>query len=74
MRYILKNARLLPFLCGAGAPAYADIIIDHGVIDRILPAGEAETTGGEAVDCGGRTLLPGLIDAHMHFIMGAAGA
>ena len=70
MRYILKNARLLPFLCGAGAPAYADIIIDHGVIDRILPAGEAETTGGEAVDCGGRTLLPGLIDAHMHFIMG----
>ena len=29
MRYILKNARLLPFLCGAGAPAYADIIIDE---------------------------------------------
>lgn len=47
---------------------------DHGVLvegDRITevaPAGEFDGFAGQVVDTGGGTLLPGLIDCHVHLV------
>ncbi|MBB4631188.1 amidohydrolase [Sphingosinicella soli] len=43
------------------------IVGDDGRVERLLKPGE--TADGNVVDAGGRTLLPGLIDAHGH-VMG----
>ena len=43
------------------------IVDDRGRVKATLPAG-AKVPRGKAVDVGGRTLLPGLIDAHGHVI------
>src|SRR3546814_12304499 len=39
------------------------VIGDDGRIERVLTPGET-AEGGDIVDAGGKTLLPGLIDAH----------
>jgi imidazolonepropionase-like amidohydrolase len=49
---------------GSGsAPAEADVVVEG---DRILDVGRG-LDGDEAVELGGRTLLPGLFDCHVHF-------
>ncbi|HEX3815048.1 MAG TPA: amidohydrolase family protein [Mycobacteriales bacterium] len=53
---------------GTGTPPFrADVVIDGGRIRDVgyFPAGEA-VEAAESVDCSGRYLLPGLIDAHSH--------
>ena len=44
-----------------------DVIVDAGLIASVseAPAAEAQA-GDEIVDCKGRVLMPGLIDAHVH--------
>lgn len=66
---ILKNCRLLPQLSPFSTVTAADVELKEGTIKRIsmLPIG-----GEEIVDCGGKTLLPGLIDLHTH-ISGLCG-
>lgn len=46
----------------------ADIAIADGVIAAIAPAGHLRDTmpGAEAVDCGGRLVVPGLVETHIH--------
>ncbi|WP_338446993.1 amidohydrolase family protein [Pelagerythrobacter marensis] len=39
-------------------------------VDALIPAGE-NVADVEVVDCGGRVLMPGLIDAHWHALMAA---
>jgi imidazolonepropionase-like amidohydrolase len=59
---ILRNARVID---GTGAPPRdADVAVKDG---RILAVGEG-LRGDATLDCGGMTLLPGLIDAHAHLI------
>ena len=43
-----------------------DVETDGAVIRSVEPAGTARPAGGEVVDGAGATLLPGLIDAHVH--------
>jgi predicted amidohydrolase YtcJ len=53
----------------------AGMAIRDGRIDAVFAEPPAPTLAREArdvVDCGGRTVLPGLIDAHMHFLAAAA--
>jgi imidazolonepropionase-like amidohydrolase len=61
----LTNARLVD---GMGAPPReaAAVLIDAGLIARVGSASDAVPEGATVVDLGGRTLLPGLIDAHVH--------
>ena len=48
---------------GTGAPlADADVLVEDG---RILEVGSG-LDGDEGIDCGGKTLLPGLFDTHIH--------
>lgn len=57
---LLADARLLH---GAGL---VDLLVRDGVVARISPAGSLPDGGADRVDLGGRTVVPGLWDAHTH--------
>ncbi|MFK0160385.1 amidohydrolase family protein [Streptomyces sp. NPDC090493] len=47
-----------------------DVTVSDGVINSVAPTGpQAPGADVHVVDCAGRTLLPGLIDAHVHMMM-----
>jgi imidazolonepropionase-like amidohydrolase len=66
MRRLLDNARLVD---GTGAPPVdgASIVIER---DTIVHAGRLaaadKPTDAEVIDLGGRTVIPGLVEAHIH--------
>jgi imidazolonepropionase-like amidohydrolase len=45
------------------------VIVEGNKIKVVGPAGEPAPEGAEIIDGGGRTLMPGLIDAHWHSMM-----
>jgi imidazolonepropionase-like amidohydrolase len=44
------------------------LLVDGNRIKQIAGAGPTPPDGARVIDCGGRTLMPGLIDAHWHAI------
>jgi imidazolonepropionase-like amidohydrolase len=64
-RLWLGNARLVDGT-GAEARERVAVLVEGGRIVRLADADEAQPEGVRAVDVGGRTLMPGLIDAHAH--------
>ncbi len=64
--YLLKNATVLDVTTGELQPNQA-VLVKDGKIDRI---GSGLETAPEAtvLDIGGKTLMPGLIDAHVHVL------
>jgi imidazolonepropionase-like amidohydrolase len=73
----LTNARLFD---GTGAPVRpgAAVLVEDGLVSRIGSGSDIDPGGADLVDLAGRTLMPGLIDAHAHVLAGmplpAAGA
>jgi imidazolonepropionase-like amidohydrolase len=61
----IAGARLFD---GTGAPVREDaaVLVEEGRIARIDDSSSPAPTGAVVVEAGGRTLLPGLIDAHSH--------
>ncbi|XUO86180.1 amidohydrolase family protein [Halomonas sp. KM072] len=57
---------------GSGSALQRDaaVRVEEGRIRAILPA-DAAAEGAEVIDCGGRTLMPGLIDVHWHTTLAA---
>jgi imidazolonepropionase-like amidohydrolase len=49
------------------------VVVEGNKIKSIEPAAEPVAEGMQVIDCGGRTLMPGLIDAHWHSMMAAIG-
>ena len=47
------------------------VLVDGGRIKRVAPAGEFAGFAGQKIDTAGATLLPGLIDCHVHLTLGA---
>jgi imidazolonepropionase-like amidohydrolase len=47
------------------------IVIEGNAIRAVEPAEGPVADGAPAIDCGGRVLMPGLIDAHWHAMMAA---
>src|SRR4051794_34386003 len=63
---ILENARLLD-CTGRDPRAGMTVCVDADRIVRIGASGSRAIVAGDTViDCRGRTLMPGLIDAHVH--------
>ena len=44
------------------------VLIDNGRIARVAPTGDFEGYAGDVVDCTGCTVMPGLIDCHVHLL------
>ncbi len=44
------------------------VLVDGEKISKIAPCGEFEAFNGERIDTAGGTLLPGLIDCHVHLV------
>jgi imidazolonepropionase-like amidohydrolase len=68
MRVHLKNLRLID---GTGAPPRdrSALVIEGDTIVHVGPldsAGEPKGSDAQTVDLGGRTVIPGLIEAHIH--------
>jgi len=60
---ILTNGK---FVDGRGQSAFSSLTIRNGRILRVGPAGPA-APDARTVDLGGRTVVPGLFDAHVHY-------
>lgn len=43
------------------------IRVEHGVIRQLAPAAEVSAAGARVIDAAGKAVLPGWINAHMHF-------
>ena len=68
MGYLLRNLSLLEPNVGTLQPGM-QIRIDGGKIEEV---GETLSPGSaEVVDCGGRVVMPGLIDSHVHVMLTA---
>lgn len=48
-----------------------DIVMTKGRIDEMVPGGTADTAGRERIDLGGRWVMPGMVDHHVHFTLWA---
>ena len=62
---VITNARLLDCV-GEEPRENAAIVIEDGLIKEILTAGESIPADAMVIDVGQKTVLPGLIDAHIH--------
>ncbi|HLU32112.1 MAG TPA: hypothetical protein VK088_10145, partial [Acidimicrobiia bacterium] len=65
-RLILRAARVVD---GTSPEALTgvEVVVADGKITGIVPTGTTQAAPEEIVDLGDRTLMPGLIDLHVHF-------
>lgn len=49
------------------------VLEEGGKVRKVAPAGEFTGFAGETVDTAGGTLIPGMIDCHVHSLSGAEG-
>ncbi|HEY8899764.1 MAG TPA: allantoinase AllB [Chthoniobacterales bacterium] len=61
MDLVIRNGSVLT----DGAFAAVDVGVENGVICEIAPS--ISSGGREEIDAGGRLVLPGVVDAHVHF-------
>ncbi|MEC5180434.1 putative amidohydrolase YtcJ [Arthrobacter sp. CG_A4] len=57
-----------------GGSALRDVHVVDGVISRISPAGESRVPGSRVLELGGRYVIPGLWDEHVHMTQWALAA
>ena len=63
---LLTNLCIATMVDGYGLIERGAVAFEKGVIKSVGP----DTPKGDAVDCGGRLLTPGLIDCHTHLVYG----
>lgn len=70
MTTLLTGARLFD---GEREKTDHAVLIEGGVLKRVAPLAEFAGYSGNRIDMPGCTILPGLIDCHVHSLMGAEG-
>jgi imidazolonepropionase-like amidohydrolase len=65
--YHFKNFELLDPQAGAVAGGHELVV--EGELIREVADKPIRLAGADVVDCGGRTLMPGLIDSHVHVVL-----
>jgi len=61
---LFRNASLIDTEAGRTLPSHSVLVEDERIVE--LREGEIRAPEAQAIDVGGRTLMPGLIDAHVH--------
>jgi imidazolonepropionase-like amidohydrolase len=69
-RLTLVNATVLDVVTGDLVPDQA-VVMEGGVIVEV-DAGVTPAADAEVIDCGGRVVMPGLCDAHVHVVASTA--
>jgi len=71
-RILVRNGTLITF----GAPCRVleghDLLIEGDLIRSIAPAGGIPGPFDQVLDAAGKVVMPGLINAHMHFYSGSS--
>jgi imidazolonepropionase-like amidohydrolase len=69
---LLRNARLVT-MKGDEVIERGDVLVADGRIAAIGPAGQVSApAGATSLDMSGKTIVPGFIDLHAHYILGAS--
>jgi imidazolonepropionase-like amidohydrolase len=68
--YIFRNARIVDGTSPERGPA-TNVLVDGGFIREVGPYTRSDTA--DVIDLAGRTVMPGLIDCHVHVIAVVAG-
>lgn len=63
---VLRNARLIPQLTEGFEGRQGDIVIEKGIIQEIRPAKTVSAPEEAMLDMTGKTVIPGMIEAHLH--------
>ena len=64
-RLVLRNLKLLEPEFGALQPGM-EVLIEDGVVREVA---EKVAPSADVLDCGGRVVMPGLIDSHVHVML-----
>ena len=64
---LLRNVNIFDGMNGKLAEGH-DVLVEGNLIKALVPSGET-VDDADSIDCGGRTLMPGMIDAHWHSIL-----
>ena len=67
MRTLLLNATIVD--CTHPEPRFGNILIEDGLIREIAPK-TSPSMDSQVIDVKGRTVIPGLIDCHVHVVAG----
>src|SRR5690606_11736367 len=63
--FAIRNVRIVQ-PGASGWPGLSDILVEHGVIAAISPAGQLGALDGESIDLAGALAIPGHVNAHAH--------
>jgi imidazolonepropionase-like amidohydrolase len=66
LRLVIRNAMVI---YGSRRPPFGpvDIVSERGVITAVAPAGTRPVDADAVIDAGGRYVMPGLVNTHMHW-------
>ena len=67
---VIYNARVLTM--DAASPRAQAVAVKDGRIVAVGGAEVAAMTAGRVIDAGGRSLLPGFVESHLHLVLGGA--
>ncbi|MFO7170517.1 MAG: amidohydrolase family protein, partial [Chloroflexota bacterium] len=66
-RIVFERATVLDVVAGRSVPGQR-VVVEGGRIARVEPMEAPAPPAERTIDCAGRTLMPGLCDAHVHVI------